>query len=147
MRDTYAQTLNQLGLASFAVIIVAVLVIAAVLVLFLRLMVEKNRYTISLHKALGFTSAECERSYFFKGILPAVIGIAVGMLLGCFCGEGLCAIILQSFGAYGFRFVISPLTVFLEIPLLSLIISALAIRFGILNIKNIKAYECCTGKE
>lgn len=147
VRDTYAQTLHQLRLASFAVIIISALVIAAVLVLFLRLMVERNRYTISLRKALGFTCAECERLYFFKGMLPAVIGIAVGLLLGCLCGEGLCAIILQSFGAYGFRFVISPLAVFLEIPLLSLMISAFAIRFGILNIKNIKAYECCIGKE
>lgn len=147
VRDTYAQTLNQLRLASFAGIIIAALVIAAVLVLFLRLMVERNRYTISLQKALGFTCAECERLYFWRGILPAVIGIAVGLLLGCLCGEGLCAMILRSFGAYGFRFVISPLEALLEIPLLSLMIAALAIRLGILDIKKIKAYECCTGKE
>lgn len=147
VRDTYAQTLTQLRLASCSVIGIALLVMGVVLLLFLRLMVERNRHTISLHKALGFTSAECERAYFARGMLPSVIGAAIGLLLGCLCGEGLCGIVLKSFGADGFRFVINRWQMFAEMPLMTLGIAALAIWGGIIGIKPIKAYECCMGKE
>ena len=147
IEDTYAQTLSQLELASIAAIVIGALIVLVVLMLFLRLMTERNRYTISLRKALGFTSRECERIYFLKGIIPAFIGIALGLGLGSLWGEGLCGLVLQSFGAYGFRFVIDPISVFLVIPLLSLVMAAIAIKFGIKNIKDIKAFECCTGKE
>lgn len=64
VQDTYDQTLSQLRLASRAVIGIGVLVIAVVLGLFSRLIVERSCYTISLRKALGFTGGECERDYF-----------------------------------------------------------------------------------
>lgn len=147
VRDTYAQTLMQLRIASRAAVGIAGMVAAVVLLLFLRLIVERTRYTISLHKALGFTNVECERTYFARGMLPSVIGVAIGLLLGCLCGEWLCGIVLKSFGADGFRFVINWYQVLAEIPLISLTIAALAIWGGIAGIRSIKAYECCVGKE
>lgn len=147
VRDTYAQTRTQLQLASRAATGIAVLVTAVVLLLFLRLMVERNRYRISLHKALGFTGGECKREYFARGMLPSVVGVAAGLLLGCLCGESLCGLILKSFGADGFRFVIDRGQVLTEMPLLTLGTAALAIWGGIAGIKTIKAYECCMGKE
>lgn len=147
VQDTYAQTLAQLRLACRVIVGVAVLVIAVVLLLFLRLMVERNRYTISLHKALGLTSGECERVSFIGGMAPAVAGTAAGLLSGCLCGEALCKMALRSFGADGFRFVIRPEVALAEIPLLALGTAALAILGGIRGIRKIKAYECCIGKE
>lgn len=147
VQDTYAQTLTQLRLASYAVIGIAVLVITVVLLLFLRLLIERNRYSISLYKALGFTNLECERMYFVRGMLLAAIGVVAGVLLGCLCGEGLCEIVLKSFGADGFRFVINWGQVLAEIPFMVLGIAALAIWGGITGIRSIKAYECCMGKE
>lgn len=147
VQDTYAQTLAQLRLASRMIIGIGAMVIAVVLGLFSRLIVERNRHTISLHKALGFTSGECERGYFAGGLAPAVMGAAVGLLLGCLCGEDLCGMVLRSFGADGFRFVIHPAKVLAGIPLIVLGTAGLAIWGGITGIKHIKAYECCIGKE
>ncbi|MGI6095282.1 MAG: FtsX-like permease family protein [Lachnospiraceae bacterium] len=147
VQDTYAQTLTQLRLASRAVVGIGVLVIAAVLGLFSRLIVERSRYTISLCKALGFTGKECERKYFISGMNPVVIGAAAGLLLGCPGGEGLCGVVLKSFGASGFRFVIDPVQVLAKILLIVLGIAALAIWIGVTGIKHMKAYECCMGKE
>lgn len=90
VEDTYAQTLSRLRLASGAVMGIGVLVIVVVLGLFSRLMVERNRDTISLRKALGFTSGACECDYFAGGMAPAAAGAAVGLLLGCQGGETLC---------------------------------------------------------
>ena len=71
VKDTYSQTLEQLRLASVSALGMAVLVTAVVLTLFMRLIVEKNRYAVSLHKALGFTGSDMRRIYFGKGICPA----------------------------------------------------------------------------
>lgn len=147
VQDTYAQTLTQLRLASLAVIVIGMLVIGVVLGLFSRLLVKRNRYMVSLRKALGFTSGECAREYFVRAMIPAVMGTAAGLLLGCLWGEGLCALELKSFSASGFRFVIDPLQALAEIPLIALVTAALAIGAGITGMKRIKAYECCIGKE
>lgn len=147
VRDTYAQTLNQLKLASRVILGIGALVIIAVLGLFSRLIVERSRYTISLRKALGFTSGECERDYFAGGMATATIGAAAGLLLGCPGGEKLCGMVLKSFGAEGFRFVIHPAEALVGIPLIVLVTAGLAIAWGTTGIKEIKAYECCVGKE
>lgn len=147
VQDTYAQTLSQLQLAARVILAIGVLVIAAVLGLFSRLTVERNRYAISLRKALGFTSGECERDAFIEGMIPNLLGAAAGLLLGCLGGEGLCALVLKSFGAESFRFVINPGQALVGIPLLALGTAALAIGAGIRGIRKIKACECCMGKE
>lgn len=147
VQDTYAQTLAQLNLASRAAAGIAMPVIAVVLMLFLRLIVERNRYAISLHKALGFTGEELKRACFFKGLLPAGAGIPAGIILGNLLGESLCGIILKSFGADGFRFVIDWGWMLAGIPALALGPAVLAIWAGIAGIRQIKAFECCTGKE
>lgn len=147
VQDTYAQTLSQLRLASRAIMGIAALIIAAVLALFSRLIVEQNRYSISLHKALGFTGGECGRNYFAGAMLPAAVGTVIGLLLGLYGGEALCALVLKSFGADGFRLVIDPLQTFALIPLIAIGTAALAIWAGIRGINKIKDYECCMGKE
>ena len=123
------------------------LVTAVVLALFLRLIVERERYAISLHKALGFTSGTVKRTYFVKGLTPAVLGIVAGITLGSLCGESLCGMALKSFGADGFRFVINWGQVMAGIPTVILGVAILAVWAGISQIGQIKAYECCRGKE
>lgn len=147
VRDTYAQTLAQLRLASRVAGGIAVLVTAVVLTLFLRLIVERERYAISLHKALGFTSGTVKRAYFVKGLAPAVSGIVAGLTLGSLCGESLCGMVLKSFGADSFRFVINWGQVMAGIPTVILGVAILAVWAGISQIRQIKAYECCRGKE
>ncbi len=146
VEETYGQTLRQLHLASRAATVLAMLVIAVVVMLFMRLIVERNRYTISLHKALGFTSKDIKRIYFAKGLLPAAAGAAAGLLAGNLLGEGLCGMILKSFGAEGFHFVISW-ELLVGIPAAVLGASVPALLAGIAEIGRIKAYECCNRRE
>lgn len=147
VRGTYAQTYSQLLMASRWVCGIGALVIAVVLGLFSRLIIERSRYTISLQKALGFTSRECARDYFAGAMAAAAIGAAAGVLFGCQGGEALCGAVLKSFGAEGFRFVIHPAQALVGIPLIVLVTAAAAILWGTTGIQEIKAYECCLGKE
>ena len=117
----------------------AVVIIFVVIMLFMRLIVEKKRYSISLQKALGFTSGSIRKSYMIKGLLPAAAGIVTGLLL--------CSMFLQTLGADGFRFVVEWEKILLLIPALALLTVVLAVRLGISEIKKVKAFECCMRKE
>ena len=143
VQDTYGQTLEQLHLASAVAAGVAVSVIAVVVLLFVRLIVEENRHLISLHKALGFTGADMKQVYFVRGMLPVAAGVLAGLLLGSLCGESLCGAVLRSFGADSFRFVFDPVQTFLKLPAALLLPAATAVWAGIAGIRRISAHECC----
>ena len=113
----------------------------------LRLTIEKNRYAISLKKAIGFCSRDIKRSYWIRGFLPAFFGIVTGIFLGNICGEKLCGSILTSFGAEGFSFVTDWRMVCFLIPVTLSFAAVAAVEAGIWEIKNIRAFECCIGKE
>lgn len=147
VQDTYGPTLAQLHLASRGAMLIAVLVAFVVIALFLRLIVEQNRDAISLQKALGFTSGEIGRAYFFKGVFSAAAGVLFGLALGTLLGEGLCGLVLRSFGADRFRFTIRWGRLLAGIPAVILGTTILAVLAGTAEIQRVKAYECCTGRE
>lgn len=147
VRNTYGQTLEQLHVAALVAVGISVMVIFVVVALFMRLLVEKKRYEISFHKALGFTNSEMRYAYLAKGLFPAAAGVIAGVAAGNLCGESLCGTILKSFGAEGFRFVIAWERVLFVVPVIALSAAAVAILTGISEIRRIKAYECCIGKE
>lgn len=147
VEETYGQTLRQLRLASGVASVIAVILIFVVVTLFMRLIVERNRYSISLQKALGFSSGSVEKLYLGKGLLPAAEGIVTGLLIGNTCGEWICGMVLNSLGADGFQFVIAWGRVLLLIPAISLAAAGAAVRAGISEIRRIRPFECCMGKE
>lgn len=147
VQDTYGPTLAQLCLASRGATLIAVLVAFVVIALFLRLIVERNRDAISLQKALGFTSGDIGRTYCLKGFLSSAAGVISGLALGTLLGENLCGIVLKSFGADSFRFIISWNRLLTGIPAIILGATMLAVLMGTAEVQRIKAYECCTGRE
>ena len=147
VRDTYGPTLAQLRLASRGTMLIAVLVAFIVIALFLRLIVERNRDAVSLQKALGFTSWDIGRAYFFKGFFFAAAGVLAGLLLGTLLGEGLCGLVLKSFGADSFRFIIRWDCLLIVIPAIILAATIFAVLMGTAEVQRIQAHECCTGRD
>ncbi|MGN0735950.1 MAG: FtsX-like permease family protein [Anaerovoracaceae bacterium] len=146
VQGTYGPTIRQIEMAKLVAMGIAILVVAVVVMLFMRLLIEKKRYSISLQKALGFSNVSIRSGYFINGLIPAIVGVLAGMILGNSLGEILCGQILKSFGAYGFHFVIRWEQILL-IVLILMVTAAAAVSSGTLEIKKIKAYECCMGKE
>ncbi len=147
VRDTYGPTLAQIRRASQGAMLIAVLVVFVVIALFLRLIVERSRDAISLQKALGFTSGEIGRVYCLKGFFFAAVGVISGLALGTLLGESLCGIVLRSFGADSFRFIIRWESLLVGIPVIILGTTMFAVLLGTAEVQRIKAYECCTGRE
>lgn len=145
--DTYGQTIREIRMAARVAALAAILVMFVVVVLFTRLLVAKDRYDISLRKAIGFTGRDIKGMYLL-GYLPVLLaGILVGILFGNLLGEKLAGVLLKMLGATGFCFLIDYKTVCGWIPAIVVITVFCAILLGLLEIQNIRAYECCMGKE
>ncbi len=145
--DTYGQTIREIRMAARVVALAATLVMFVVVVLFTRLLVAKDRYDISLRKAIGFTGRDIKGMYLL-GYLPVLLaGILVGILFGNLLGEKLAGVLLKTLGATGFCFLIDYKAVCGWIPAIVVITVFCATLLGLLEIQNIRAYECCMGKE
>lgn len=146
VQGTYGPTIKQIEMAKLVAMGIAILIIMIVVMLFMRLLIEKKRYSISLQKALGFNNDCIRREYFKNGFIPVTIGVLAGLLFANTVGELICGQILISLGAYGFHFVIQFQQVLLIIIIL-MVTAAVAVCLGTLEIKKIKVYECCMRKE
>lgn len=134
-------------MAAWVAVVAAALMMFVVVLLFTRLLVAKDRCDILLRKAIGFTGRDIKELYLL-GYLPVLLaGILAGILSGNLLGEKLVGLLLKTLGATGFHFLIDYKTVFGWIPVIAVITVFCAILLGLLEIKNIRAYECCMGKE
>ena len=143
----YGQTIRHVQNAAVLAAGVSCLVLATVVLLFVRLTVWQERPSCSLLKALGFVSAGIRLSY-LRQLLPYVSGgTAAGVCLGLGPGQHLAGLPLGSLGASGFRFIIDPVRVFLVIPVITVVVAMLAARVSLAEISRIRASECCAGRE
>lgn len=145
--DTYGQTLSGIRMAARIAVLSAALVIFAVVALFTRLLVEKDRYDISLRKAIGFTGREIRRIYLFRYLPVELAGILAGVLAGNLLGGKIAGLFLHTLGASGFRFLVDYRVAGIVLPGIAFLTASCAGFLGLSEIKNIRAYECCGGKE
>ncbi|MBP3469298.1 MAG: hypothetical protein J6K26_07255 [Lachnospiraceae bacterium] len=146
VRGTYGPTLAQVRQAAILIKMIAFLIIFVVIMLFVRMMIANLRNQLSVKKALGFRSIDLKKD-FWKSCLPYVIaGIFLGTFSGCILGEDICGVALQSLGAVGFRFALDIRSILGNI-LFGSLSAIVAIYLGSNGIKNVKAVECCKGRE
>ncbi|MDF9840641.1 MULTISPECIES: FtsX-like permease family protein [unclassified Paenibacillus] len=115
---TFGSTISSVGTASRIAIIMMLVISVMVTVLFIQLLVAKDRYLIAVMKSLGFTDADLRVQYFARAAAVLVIGIVLGTALANTLGEGLSGALIRSFGAASFKFVVDPLAAYLLSPLL-----------------------------
>ena len=145
--DTYGQTIQEIRMAAWTAVLAAALVMFVVVVLFTRLLVAEERNDISLRKALGLTGGDIRRLYFLRYLPVLLVGILAGILSGNLLGEQLAGIFLKTLGAAGFRFLVNYKAVCSWIPAAAVFSVICAILLGLSEVKHIRAYECCMGKE
>lgn len=146
VRQTYAQTLHQLDLASQLAAFTGLFILCVVMFLAIRLSIQQNRDTLSLKKALGFTTGQLKREWFLRQISWCLGGTAAGLLLAMGPGQWLCRLVLEHMGATGFGFDISwfsALAILFLIPAVAL--SATWCSLSVLRC--ITPCECFRGKE
>lgn len=116
--QTYGSTINAIGKAAVAAVGVALAITVLITLLFMRMLVAKDRYAIAVLKAFGFTNSDIKAQFVARSAFVLVIGILLGTLLANTLGEALAGVLIASFGAASFKFVVNPLSACLLSPLL-----------------------------
>ena len=145
--ETYGQTIQEVRMAAWAAVLAAVLVMFVVVVLFTRLLVAEDRNEISLQKALGWTGRDIKGLYFRRYLPVLLAGILAGIASGNLLGEQLAGLFLKTLGATGFRFLVNYQAVCGWIPAAAVVTVFCGGLLGLSQIRHIRAYECCMGKE
>ena len=147
MNATYGQTIVRVQKAAVLTMAASCLVLAIVVLLFIRLTIWQERGDCSLKKALGFISSDIRLSYLKRSLAYILIGTAAGVFLGVIPGQHLAGMLLGTLGASGFHFIIDPVRTFLLVPVLIVVVAISAEMISLNEINRIKAYECCVGRE
>ncbi|MBB4826330.1 putative ABC transport system permease protein [Sporosarcina luteola] len=116
--QTFGSTMNSVGKATYSAIAVALILSVVITLLFMKMLIAKDRYSISVLKAIGFTNSDIQTQYISRSVFILVIGIFVGTILANTLGEMIAGGLISSFGASTFQFTINPITAYLFSPLL-----------------------------
>ncbi len=138
VRQTFGGTLDAIQKASTASIAVAVLLIGLITLLFIKMLVTKDRYPIAVMKSMGFTVRDIRRQYMTRSIIVAAMGVIIGTGLANTLGEGVSGLLISSMGATTFHFVINPVFAYLLAPLLIAVCVAIATRLGVTSIRRLR---------
>jgi putative ABC transport system permease protein len=116
--QTFGGTTRAVHTASWAAIAVALVIAALITVLFMRMLVAKDRYAIAVMKAFGFTNADVNVQYASRSMCVLLAGILFGTLLANTAGKALVGAAIASFGAATFQFTVNPWFAYLLAPLM-----------------------------
>lgn len=132
---------DAIQMASVIAILVTALITFLVTVLFMKMLVAKDRYPIAILKSMGFTSGDIRRQYLMRSIIVLVLGVIIGTILANTLGELVGVAIVSSFGASTFRFVVNLWFVYFVSPLIIVGCVVAATMLGVSNIHALKISE------
>ncbi|HWP79028.1 MAG TPA: FtsX-like permease family protein [Candidatus Acidoferrum sp.] len=127
--QVYGPTVDAVRKASYAAIAAALAISVLVILLFMKMLVVKDRYAIAVLKSLGFTNADIQRQYLFRAGFVLATSIFIGTILANTAGEFFGSALISMFGASSFKFAINPWIAYLLFPLLvaaTVIVAAMA---------------------
>jgi putative ABC transport system permease protein len=139
--QTFGATMGSIGKASSAAIAVALVITLLVTLLFMKMLTAKDRYSIAVMKAFGFTDTDVTVQYLSRSIFVLIVGIVLGTLLANTLGEALAGVGISSFGASSFKFTVNPLSAYLLCPLMMVCAVLIATMLGTSGAGKIKISE------
>lgn len=141
VRRTFGGTLDAIRKASYASFAVAVLLTILVTLLFMKMLVAKDRYSIAVMKSMGFTNGDIRRQYMTRSVIVTALGIVAGIILADTLGEAAGGVLISSFGATRFNFVVNQWFAYLFSPLLIGGCVMTATVLGVSDIRRLKISE------
>lgn len=128
--QTFGQTLRSVRTASLVAVCVAAAITLLVTLLFLKLLMAKDRYSIAVLKAMGFTDSDVKKQYLWRVAAVLAVGTVCASILAGTLGEKLAAAAISSLGATTFRFVVNLPATYLFCPLIMLSAGIIALVMG-----------------
>jgi putative ABC transport system permease protein len=116
--QTFGATIRSIKTASLVAIAVALVITSLITLLFMRMLIRKDRYSIAVMKAFGFTNTDITLQYISRSVFVLLAGILLGVLFANSLGEFLAGAAIALFGASTFKFTINPVLAYLVSPLM-----------------------------
>lgn len=139
--QTFGSTITSVGKASIAAIAVALIITLLVNLLFMKMLVAKDRYSIAVVKALGFTNSDIIAQYASRSVFILTVGIVLGTVLANTLGKILAGAAISQFGASTFKFVVNPLAAYVLSPMMMISSVLIATIIGTSGAGKIKISE------
>jgi len=136
--QTFGTTKDSVKKAADAAVAVALLITVLVTLLFMKMLVVKDRYSIAVIKAFGFTNQDIKAQYLARAVFILIVGIILGTLLANTLGETLAGIVISQLGVSSFNFAINPLATYLLCPLMMVFAVLIATIIGVSAVGQIK---------
>ena len=141
VRQTFGQTLEAVRASSMVAAVMSAAVILLVTLLFIRLLVAKDRYSIAVMRSIGFTASDISRQYGWRSGLVLFSGMISGTVLAGTLGEKLAGLAISSLGVAAFHFTINPVSTYLLCPLFLLFAAFLGTAWGTCRAGETMIYE------
>lgn len=141
IRQTYGPTIDSIGKASRAALAAALGITLLITLLFMKMLIARDRFSIAVMKSVGFTGSDIRKQYSARAALVLAAGLIIGTLLANTLGEALAGALIASFGASSFAFTVDPLEAYLLPPLLMGLCVLAAVRLGTGDAARIKISE------
>lgn len=126
---------------SYASIAAAAMLTMLVTLLFMKMLLTKDRYSIAVLKSLGFKTSDIRVQYLARAFAVLIVGIFIGTILANTLGELVGTGLIASFGASTFRFAVNPIFAYLFSPVLMAVCVGFATLLSISGISLLKISE------
>jgi putative ABC transport system permease protein len=139
--QTFGGTLGAIQKASYAAIAAAAVLTVLVTLLFMKMLVVKDRRPIAILKSLGFTSRDVRRQFMTRSMAVAALGVVIGVVLANTLGELVGGALISSLGATTFHFVVDPVHAYLVAPALIGVCVWAATLLGVRGVRKLEISE------
>jgi len=139
--QTFGSTISSVKMAAYAAAAIALFICALVTLLFMKMLVSKDRYSIAVMKAFGYTTPDIRMQFASRSVFVLLVGTVTGTLLANTLGQALAGQAIAYVGASAFSFTINPVLSYLLSPLLMLSFVMIATVAGTAGLGQIKISE------
>jgi putative ABC transport system permease protein len=140
-QQVFGSTIAAARIASYVAIAAAALITVLITLLFMKMLVTKDKHSIAILKSLGFSESNIKTQYKTRGLVILVIGVISGTILANTLGELVGVALISSFGASSFNFELNPYFAYLLSPLVIALCVYIATLYGISDIRTLKISE------
>ncbi|WP_171903858.1 ABC transporter permease [Cellulosilyticum sp. I15G10I2] len=144
MEEFINQTLGgvsrQIEAVATAVLVIGILLVALIIVLFMKLRLVRDASQIAAMKAIGFTNSDVRKQYLYKIGMVSIAGLFIGTLLANILGAGIVSRVFDSMGLgiSSITFIINPWASFIILPV---VLFAVASGMTWISTRQIRAYN------
>ncbi|BCJ93819.1 ABC transporter permease [Anaerocolumna cellulosilytica] len=141
VRQTFGNTLQSVNMAARTAVLVAMLIPLFVTLLFIRMLVAKDKHARAILRVVGFRPSDITKQYMGAAIFILILALLLGTGLSNTLGEVIAGKMIKGLGVHSFRFHINPYVSYIRSPFLLAGITLIAVIIATHNAGKVKMAE------